>query len=92
MEKSKSKPKHRKSGEILVTDKKLGRERAAGQAWQGENLIEIDPRQSHKDYMDTLIHESLHIFFPDWSEYKVKTTAKKIAAVLWDENYRKVNL
>ena len=42
--------------------------------------------------MDTLIHESLHIFFPDWSEYKVKTTAKKITAVLWDENYRKVNL
>ena len=43
MKKSKSKP--RKAGEILVTDKKLGRERAAGQAWQGENLIEIDPRQ-----------------------------------------------
>lgn len=88
----KSKLKLRRSGEILITDKKLGRERASGQAWQGENLIEIDPRQSHKEYMDTLIHESLHIFFSDWSEQKVKKTAKKLTSVLWNENYRKVNL
>lgn len=66
------------------------RERALGQAWQGENLIEIDPRQPPKEYLDTLIHESLHIIFPELSERKVNTAARKLSALLWKEKYRKV--
>jgi len=84
--------KSRKSGGVIIKERKLGRERAMGQAFQGENLIEIDPRQSNKEYMDTLIHESLHIMFPDWTENKVMKTSNKLANILWDENYRKAAL
>lgn len=75
---------------ITVEERKLMRERALGQAWQGENLIEIDPRQPPKEYLDTLIHESLHIIFPELSERKVNTAARKLSALLWKEKYRKV--
>jgi hypothetical protein len=81
-----------KCGKITIIEKKLGREKALGLAYQGEGLIEIDPRQSNKAYLDTLIHEGLHILFPDWSEYKVKKSANKMSEILWKSGYRKVQL
>ena len=30
-----------------------------------ENIIEIDPRQTPSEYLDTAIHEKLHLIFPN---------------------------
>lgn len=75
---------------IRVVERKLGRERAYGQAWKGEGWIEIDPRQKSKTYLNTLIHEAMHLLEPDWSESRVTRTANKLAALIWEKNYRRI--
>ena len=75
-----------------VVERKLGRENALGQMNYTDNIIDIDPRQDPKDYMNTLIHEKLHHLAPSWSETKVEWWANRLAKFLWEQNYRKTNL
>jgi len=81
---------------IKVVERKLGRHCHAkgmkmfGQAWVGDGLIEIDPRQSPKERMDTLIHECLHLLYPEESEEAVSSAGSSIAAVLWRDGYRRI--
>lgn len=75
---------------LKVIERKLGRERAWGQAVSGEFLIEIDPRQAPKEYLDTIIHEALHIIEPDWEEYKVCRTSRQLSALVWEMGYRRI--
>jgi len=70
--------------------KKLGREKAYGMVLHPSKKIYIDPRQTPKSYLGTLIHEKLHVMFPDWSETKVKKAEKELADLLWGHGYRKV--
>lgn len=51
----------------------------------------IDPRLCPRDYMDTLIHETIHQCFPKLSENKVLNVATTIAHLLWRLGYRKKN-
>jgi len=77
-----------------VVEKKLGREKAFGMVHDTNNPkshILIDPRQKPKSYLGTLIHEKLHLMFPDWSESKVKKAEKELAGLLWANGYRKVS-
>lgn len=71
---------------------KLGRQRAWGQATIGEGLIEIDPRLGAKRQLEVLCHEQVHLTFPEMSESQVDRAGKDLAAVLWDQNYRRVLL
>jgi len=71
---------------------KLGRQRAWGQATIGEGLIEIDPRLGAKRQLEVLCHEQIHLTFPDLSEAQVDRAGKDLAAVLWDQDYRRVLL
>lgn len=73
---------------VKVTEKKLGRERALGQAFSETKEIEIDPRQNSKEYIDTLVHEWFHIEFPEWNERTVASKSKKLAKFLWKHNVR----
>ena len=75
-----------------IIERKLGKEKLFGQAFHDENIIEIDPRQTPSEYLDTLIHEKLHLIFPNWSEEKVTKTANELSVFLWDINYRQVKL
>jgi len=70
----------------------LGREKAWGQATIGEGLIEIDPRLGAKRQLEVLCHEQVHLTFPEMSEAQVDRAGKDLAALLWDQNYRRVLL
>lgn len=75
---------------LTVNQAHLGREGALGRYWVGERIIEIDPRQTPIQYLDTLIHEILHDCFPRASERKIRSASNIITKTLWHLNYRQV--
>lgn len=76
----------KKPPEVIET--KLGRQRAAGMSLGG--VILVDPRQDSKEYLDTLIHEGLHEYFPHMSEAEVAKAARFLTRIVWIQGYRKV--
>lgn len=62
-----------------------------GLCYPGWYLIEIDPRQCPKDYLDTIIHEALHEIFPKKKEFSILKAGTSIANLLWRLGYRRVN-
>jgi hypothetical protein len=77
---------------VKVIWRKLGKEKAWGQATVGENLIEIDPRLGAKRQLEVLCHEQGHLTFPHLSEAEIDRLGKDLADLLWRQNYRKVLL
>ena len=75
---------------IKVIYKKIGREKAWAQAI-GKNIIEIDPRAKGKKELELLIHESLHLIYPNQEEEEVETNAIVLTNLLWKIGYRKVD-
>jgi len=73
-----------------IRETKLGREGNWGQHWLGTSRIDIDPRQNAKNYLDTLIHEMLHLFFVDLNEDTVKLITKRLVDVIWSKHYRRL--
>lgn len=80
-----------KTKHVKVVSKKLGREKADGQAFQSKNLIEIDPRLKSKEYFATLLHELLHLAYPNLSEDEVLIGEKMMIDCLWEQNFRQVD-
>ena len=74
-----------------ITEEKLEREDALGQCWQDNGEIQIDPRQNSKEYLDTLIHELLHCFFPDASEKDVEKIGNKMSNAVWKKGFRRIH-
>lgn len=74
---------------MKVVNKKLGREKAWGQAHCDDNLIEIDPRLQKKEHLIILLHEGLHLLNPSFSETEIIKHSKKLATLLWRQGYRK---
>lgn len=72
----------------IVREKKLGRQKSVGQAWQDDGLIDIDPRQDAYEYFDTLIHEWIHVEFPTWKENTVRAKSRKLSKFLWKHKVR----
>jgi hypothetical protein len=73
---------------IKVVYKKLGRSSAWGQA---AKFIEIDPRATGKKQLEILLHEGLHVVFPDLSEEAVVNAAVLLTNTLWSEDFRRVD-
>ena len=71
-----------------VSERKLGRHKALGLAYKETNRIEIDPRQKGKEYFDTIIHEWMHLRYPNWSEKEVALESKTLTDFLWKNNVR----
>lgn len=94
----KMKPKKpTKPKKSTVLERKLGQYRVGGKQVVGfahfdENLIEIDPRQTSFEYLETLIHEKYHLQFPKFSESRIIAFSHDMAKFLWDLNYRQVKL
>jgi hypothetical protein len=78
--------------ETKIIHRKLGRERALGQAYFDEKKIELDERLSGYRYMLYLLHEHYHIQHPDWSETKVIKESRATAKILWRQNFRWVDI
>lgn len=76
---------------MKVVERKLGRERALGQARFDKNLIEIDPRQPSKEYLDTVLHEGLHLIFPELTERKVAAASRKLTRLVWKVGFRRIH-
>ena len=77
---------------VKVIWRKLGKERAWGQATIGEGLIEIDPRLGAKRQLEVLCHEQVHLTFPEMPEAQVDRAGKDLARMLWAQDYRRVLL
>jgi hypothetical protein len=75
---------------IKLIERKLGKQRALGQATHGEDLIEIDPRQKSRERMDTVIHEVIHLIAPHLSEEVVISHAATLSDTLWRDGWRRV--
>jgi hypothetical protein len=80
--------KHKKP--IRVVERKLGKNKCVGVFWPHRNLVEIDPRQSSKEYLNTLVHELLHAACPEMTEEGVIRVANLVARHLWKQKYRKI--
>ena len=79
---------------VKVIWRKLGRERAWGQATTdpAHPLIEIDPRLGARRQLEVICHEQLHISFPGMPESEVDRVGKAMGKILWGQNYRRVLL
>lgn len=77
---------------IKVSHRKLGKEKAWGLAYNGFNKIELDVTLKGKRHLLYLLHESLHIIHPEWSETKVIKVSRIMCKLLWDQKYRKIDL
>ena len=75
-----------------VIHKKLGRNKAIGLAYKEDGIIHIDERLKGIEHLQTLIHEVAHIQNPKWSEIKVEGHSAEIAKILWENNYRKIDV
>jgi hypothetical protein len=82
----------RKKAKVKVIWRPLGKERAWGQATTdpAHPVIEVDPRLSPRRELEVLVHEAIHICWPDKAEKDVDRAGKLISSVLWQENYRRV--
>jgi len=81
-----------------IRDRKLGRHKADGLFWAEDKLIEVDPRQSSRDRLDTVIHEAVHMAdlrcnrgrgfsIPHEDVEKISET---ISDVLWADRWRRI--
>lgn len=81
--------KKRNKYKVKVVRRKLGREKAYGQAFLGEGLIEVDERLKNEMELKVLVHELLHLAFPKASETQVLKAEKIVGNTLWELGYRK---
>lgn len=73
---------------IKVRERRL--KRYLGYAYPDKSLIEITPNQRPRQYLDTLIHEILHVMYPDDSETKIARNASTITHHIWKKGYRRL--
>lgn len=80
-----------RKAKVTVEHKKIGRSHAVGLAYKDEHRIVIDERQKGKDYIDTAIHELLHIYLPKMAEARINKLATNLTDALWDLKIRKID-
>ena len=86
-----------KKSKIKVKFRKLGKKKPNGKNNTPfgtfntkTKVVEIDPRQTEDELMDTLIHECIHASYPYLEEYAVHSGSSTVAQILWDMGYRRI--
>lgn len=77
---------------LTLKERKLGRERAQGQTFLEDGLIEIDPRLKPRQWLSTLVHEAVHMAFPEAPEDRVAGAERIITRILWRAGLRRIHL
>jgi len=76
---------------ITVIYKKLGRERAYGVAYSDEKHIYIDERLKGKKHLEILLHESLHVLFPEANEDEIIKKSIVLTNTVCGQHYRRID-
>lgn len=73
-----------------IINKHIKEKNVLGYAYQDDFEIEIHPEQDSREYLNTLIHEMLHCFLPDVSEYSITRLANIMTEKIWRRRYRRM--
>jgi hypothetical protein len=76
---------------IRVKYRKLGRENCWGLAHYDDNLIELDSRLKGRKKLEILLHEAMHLLYPNSSEEEIVKNSIILTKVLWNEQYREID-
>jgi hypothetical protein len=60
-----------------------------GQTCHADRTIEINPRQSEWNRLDTVIHEMLHAIYPKMHENEIRNTSGLIRDAIWGDKWRR---
>lgn len=74
---------------IKVIYKKLGKHKVWGFS-DSSGFVEIDIRLKGKKAMEILLHECLHLLYPEDSEEEIVKKSVILTNTLWYEKYRRV--
>ena len=74
---------------IKVKYKKLGKERVWGLA-DSQGIIYIDSRLKGKKHLEILIHETLHLLYPEDSEDEIVERSIILTNLIWKQRYRRL--
>jgi len=73
---------------IIMREKMIPQKNVVGTEENGD--IDIDPRQTPREKLDSEIHELVHALWPEEPENLVRLKARKISKAMWRLNYRRV--
>jgi hypothetical protein len=74
---------------IKVKYKKLGKEKVWGLA-DSQGIIYLDSRLKGKKHLEILIHETLHLLYPDDSEDEIVEKSIVLTNIIWKQRYRRL--
>ena len=74
---------------IKVKYKKLGKEKVWGLA-DSQGIIYIDSRLKGKKHLEILIHETLHLLYPEDSEDEIIERSIILTNLIWKQRYRRL--
>ena len=75
--------------EIKVKYQKLGKQKVWGLA-DSEGIIYLDSRLKGKKHLEILIHESLHLLYPDADEDEIVNKSISLCNLIWKQRYRRI--
>lgn len=52
--------------------------------------IAVDPRATSKKRLETILHEALHGYAPEWTEQQMRTATRALRDLLWRDGYRRI--
>lgn len=64
--------------------------RAWGYAYIHLDKIELYDKLKGRKHLEILIHEKLHLMFPDLDEQAIIRHAKELSSLLWKQDYRRL--
>jgi hypothetical protein len=63
---------------------------AWGYALLNQDKIELYDKLKGRKHLEILIHEKLHLMFPDLEENAIVRHSRELSSLLWKQGYRRV--